>query len=314
MKKRLQILSVCLLLLGFLLPQQAEAAQYPYFITVNLTKNIVTVYERDETGAYSVPKKAFLCSGGNYTPEGTFRTSDKYRWRILFGDVYGQYATRIDGHILFHSVPYFEQDNSTLEYAEYNKLGETASAGCIRLTVADAKWLYDNCPAGTTVRMYRSEKEEPLQPEKPQKIDPTDTLRRGWDPTDPDPDNPWMQRKAELRTLTLQTEHSSRTLEVYYEDWRYFLGAKDIKQVFAYMGITLILPENAGNAAEDTVKIWYRAAQQELTRYQREGQAYYSLRELAELTGISLSWDKQAKRILLHGGGEEIALFEAVAG
>lgn len=167
------------------------AEKKPYYITVNLTKNIVTIYEKDKAGKYNVPVKAFYCSGGEETPEGVFQTTDKYEWRLLFGDVWGQYATRITGHILFHSVPYLEKDKGTLEYEEYNKLGTTASAGCIRLMVEDVKWIYDNCPAGTTVEMYRGEKEEPLTPEPTQKIDVTDTARRGWDPTDPDPNNPW---------------------------------------------------------------------------------------------------------------------------
>jgi lipoprotein-anchoring transpeptidase ErfK/SrfK len=67
----------------------------------------------------------------------------------LCGNVYGQYACRITGSILFHSVPYEKQDKSTLEWWEYDKLGETASLGCIRLTVEDAKWIYDNCAKGT---------------------------------------------------------------------------------------------------------------------------------------------------------------------
>ncbi|MFR5209625.1 MAG: L,D-transpeptidase family protein [Clostridia bacterium] len=28
----------------------------------------------------------------------------------------------------------------------FNKLGEQASQGCVRLAVSDAKWVYDNCP------------------------------------------------------------------------------------------------------------------------------------------------------------------------
>lgn len=135
-----------------LLPCAASAKESdtcPYRITVNLTDNIVTIYEKDSAGRYTTPDRAFVCSAGSYTPEGTFRTTNKYIWRPLFGDVYGQYATRITGSILFHSVPYLKQDKNTLEYDEYNKLGTTASAGCIRLTAADAKWIYDNCPSGT---------------------------------------------------------------------------------------------------------------------------------------------------------------------
>ena len=156
MKKRsLGILVFCLLLFGLCgTAFAAEKTKSPYYITVNLTANVVTVYEKDAAGNYTVPIKAFRCSGGTDTPEGTFRTSAKYEWRALYGNVWGQYATRITGPYLFHSVPYYEKDKTTLEYDEFNKLGTTASAGCIRLTVRDVKWIYDNCPIGTTVRMY----------------------------------------------------------------------------------------------------------------------------------------------------------------
>lgn len=197
-KKMIGLLLFCLLLVCTApAAMAAEKEEYPYYVTVNLTDNIVTVYEQDEAGEYTIPIKAFLCSGGTDTPEGTFRTMAKYEWRPLFGDVWGQYATRITGHYLFHSVPYLEQDKSTLEYEEYNKLGTTASAGCIRMTVEDVKWIYDNCPVGTTVKMYRGDVEEPLQPAEVQKIDVGNAELRGWDPTDPDPANPWKQAKEE---------------------------------------------------------------------------------------------------------------------
>ena len=139
MKKRsLGILVFCLLLFGLCgTAFAAEKTKSPYCITVNLTANVVTVYEKDAAGNYTVPIKAFRCSGGTDTPEGTFRTSAKYEWRALYGNVWGQYATRITGPYLFHSVPYFEKGKTTLEYDEFNKLGTTASAGYIRLTVRD---------------------------------------------------------------------------------------------------------------------------------------------------------------------------------
>lgn len=165
----------------------------PYCLKVNLSQNTVTVYSSDESGDYNVPVKAMVCSsgaGGN-TPTGTFKTSDKYVWRLLSGNVYGQYCTRITGSYLFHSVPYFTKDKGDLEYEEYNKLGQPASLGCIRLSVADAKWIYDNCPKGTSVTIYYSDEPEPITPQSPVIIDVTDP-RRGWDPTDPDPANPWL--------------------------------------------------------------------------------------------------------------------------
>ena len=55
----------------------------------------------------------------------------------------------------------------------------------------DAKWIYDNCPYGTTVIVYDDETSPgPLGKPSVIKI-PEDSPYRGWDPTDPDPSNPW---------------------------------------------------------------------------------------------------------------------------
>lgn len=171
-------------------PEQSDS---PYLFKVNRKQNIVIAYAKDADGKYTVPKKAMVCSVGidGKTPTGTFQTTgDKYDWRLLSGNVYGQYATRINGPYLFHSVPYFTKSKSDLEYDEYNKLGEAASLGCIRLSVEDAKWVQENCPKGTTVIIYDSDEKEPLPRPTPTRID-TDDSRRGWDPTDPDTGNPW---------------------------------------------------------------------------------------------------------------------------
>ncbi len=74
------------------------------------------------------------------------------------GSVYGQYCSRITGGVLFHSVFYSTTNPGTLAYNSYNRLGTTASHGCVRLNVADAKWIYDNCPSGTLVNIYDSNK------------------------------------------------------------------------------------------------------------------------------------------------------------
>ena len=163
----------------------------PYSIDVIRSQNVVVVYGKDETGAWTVPVKSFLCSTGRSTPQGNYSLGPKREWGLLFGNVYGQYVSRITGDILFHSVPYYRKDKGSLETEEFNKLGTTASLGCVRMAVGDVKWIYDFCPSGTPVRIYDADR-LPVEMPTALVLDPADP-RSGWDPTDPDPENPWLQ-------------------------------------------------------------------------------------------------------------------------
>lgn len=170
----------------------AEGSGSPYLIKVDRNANCVTIYEKDSDGAYEIPVKYMICSvgTGENTPTGVFAISDQYRWRALFGGTYGQYASRITGNILFHSVPYLEESEDSLVPGAYNQLGMKASQGCIRLACNDAKWIYDHCPPGTVVEIFDGP--TAIVPEKPAAlyIDP-ESPYSGWDPTDPSTDNPW---------------------------------------------------------------------------------------------------------------------------
>ena len=162
-----------------------------YYIKINYTANVVTIYTKDADGNYTIPVKALVCSTGTATPtSGVYKMSNKYRWHMLNGGVYGQYCTRITGHILFHSVPYATNSPDSLKYTAYDKLGTKASAGCVRLTVQDAMWIYNNCASGTYVEFYSSSDPGPLGKPSARKIS-SNVDCRNWDPTDPDPRNPW---------------------------------------------------------------------------------------------------------------------------
>lgn len=169
--------------------------QAKYYVIVNYVSNVVTIYTKDTNNRYTIPVKAMVCSTGKDTPRsGVYKlTNARYKWRALFGGVYGQYAVKIVGNILFHSVPYLSTDNSTLEYWEYDKLGTSASAGCVRLTVTDALWIYNNCGSGTQVE-FSSNAKNPLGKPIAQKISNYQDLR-GFDPTDPVSNNPWRNAK-----------------------------------------------------------------------------------------------------------------------
>ncbi len=169
-----------------------------YYITVNVEANTITVYTLDENGYYSIPYRAMICSTGSDTPtSGVYTLGEQHRWHYLFGDVFGQYTTQITGNILFHSVPYTVYgDPGSLEYWEFDKLGTSCSMGCIRLQVEDAKWIYDNYSRITAVQFYTDPDPGPLgKPTAPLISD--NEQCRGWDPTDPDPGNPWLNTPAE---------------------------------------------------------------------------------------------------------------------
>ena len=59
-------------------------------------------------------------------------------------------------YILMHSVIYEKADPYTLKAFTYNYLGATKSHGCIRLTTADSRWIYEHCALGTSVTVYES--------------------------------------------------------------------------------------------------------------------------------------------------------------
>ena len=240
--------------------------EYPYLIKVNRVMNCVTVYTKDSKGNFTVPYKAMACSTGKYinnTPTGTFKTSSKYPWRLMVDGTQSQYAYRIHGGILFHSVPCYYASKDQLEVEEFNKLGSPASLGCIRLTVEDAKWLYDNCPYGTTVEIYDDET-TPGSLGKPSVIKiPLDSPYSGWDPTDPDSRNPWNNCSPTIETNEINLEIGNNlNIKDYIvakdtcgndaKDLVNIIGEYNINQLGNY-GITLQLTDLLGRSVSKNI-------------------------------------------------------------
>lgn len=171
-----------------------DNSQNLYSVTVNRRTNTVTVYTYDDKGNYVVPVRAMVCSCGeftdeNITPTGDYAVYSKNRWLGLFGDVYGQYVTGFSGHYLFHSVPYLKTSANSLKTEEFNKLGTNASQGCVRMMVADAKWIYDNIDIYTSVTVIDDDSEDADPLGKPASIKVPKDIK--WDPTDPSKKNPY---------------------------------------------------------------------------------------------------------------------------
>lgn len=90
----------------------------------------------------------------NSTPLGTYRIQAE-RGPFFYNKKSGEGARywiswKDHGVYLFHTVPTDQHGRYVVQQAQ--QLGhKAASHGCIRLSVADAKWLYDQVPKGTKV-------------------------------------------------------------------------------------------------------------------------------------------------------------------
>lgn len=160
------------------------------YITVYLKSQLVVICDKNGNVI-----NAFSCSSGKSsspTRTGNYTILHKYRWRLMIGNCYTQYASSFSGSYLFHSIPYNKQSASTMSNSSYDKLGSPASAGCIRLCCRDSKWIYDNCPIGTKVRVVNESAPDGITPWPiPNRI--KDSTHNGWDPTDPSEDSPYNQ-------------------------------------------------------------------------------------------------------------------------
>jgi len=200
-KKRV-ITFMLVIVLAFSVLSVAGAAKSPYAIKVNKACSTVTIYEADESGEYTVPVKAMICSTarpGYVTPLGTYKLgTNRYVWREMVDGTYAQYASGFHGNYLFHSICYKRPNNAYVIRDAYNNLGSPASMGCIRLETADAKWIFDNCPVGTKVTIY-SDPDDPGPLGKPNRtVDYiSEETYNGWDPSDPAEGNPWHLEQLE---------------------------------------------------------------------------------------------------------------------
>ena len=230
------------MVLTLLCGMTVNAEEKIYKIRINRATNHVDVYGYNEkTGEYTVPIIEFTCSTGknNATPIAVTQISERDAFHPMKGSVFAQYAVRFNRGCMFHAVPSAEQKKDTLKTNYYNKLGEQASSGCVRLTAADSKWIYDNCANGTVVDVYEDANDmgpfgKPMVPKIPDGHPYAD-----WDPTDPDPNNPWVNERPVVKLVANATDGTTLTLP------------RGTSYEVLYGSIDLFTPEGEVYAADD---------------------------------------------------------------
>lgn len=179
-----------------------------YAIIINEYNCTVTVFTYDINSKeqyYNKAVRTMACSTGErpLTKKNDKKTwisneiTEKSEWVLLSDDKYYRYASYIGEELMFQSSPYKSQDESTLIVEEYNKIGTHATAKNIRLSVADAKWIYDNCPEGTEIRIINSDDQSVYYPlGVPNSMKLTENSKSlKYDPTDNSKENPYNKLK-----------------------------------------------------------------------------------------------------------------------
>ena len=137
-----------------LFSKDAVAKQYRFRVEVSIDRQAVDVWALNDQKEYALVR-SFTCSTGLHdsTPRGIYlKAHPVNRWHYFkkFG-CWAQYSFKIVDDIMFHSVIYGSKSESSLRRSSQRNLGNPASHGCVRLTVEDAKWLYEHCPRGSAV-------------------------------------------------------------------------------------------------------------------------------------------------------------------
>lgn len=123
------------------------ASRTGWLIMVDTRKNEVAIFS-GLRGAWAV-EKVWTCTTGAWntpTVKGQFTIGMR---GLSFGSGYTcWYWTQFYGNYLFHSVLY---RSGSMNNIQDGRLGINASHGCVRLSLENAKWIYENIPTNTKV-------------------------------------------------------------------------------------------------------------------------------------------------------------------
>jgi lipoprotein-anchoring transpeptidase ErfK/SrfK len=126
----------------------AMASKTQFLVWVDIPSQTTNVFVGNK-GNWKLIRSFISSTGssGSDTPTGTYTIKDRGKW--FFSEKYqqgAQYWVRFIGNYLFHSLP-MDQSRQVVDPT----LGTPASHGCVRLSIDDAAWFYNNIPTGTTV-------------------------------------------------------------------------------------------------------------------------------------------------------------------
>lgn len=118
-----------------------------YYMYTNLSNHTIFIFTGNNYNWKLL--KSFTCSvGAASTPtvKGHFTVGTRGGSFVTDNGLVCKYFTQISGNYLFHSVLYNKKGNLV-----DGRLGYNISHGCIRLSLENAKYIYDNIPSSTAI-------------------------------------------------------------------------------------------------------------------------------------------------------------------
>lgn len=171
------------------------AAKGSYYLRLNLSNGQLSIHEYDsKNGTYSsTPVKYMLAAYSNSLKEGIYAADStltlKSSWLNNGDNTFYRFNSKFTDTISFHSALYSKNtDKNSLIVEDYNTIGNSVDTSGITLTLADAKWIYENCSFESKIECYTNADEDVS-------ADTLIAIPSGitWDPTDDATGSPWCQ-------------------------------------------------------------------------------------------------------------------------
>lgn len=139
-----------------------------YYLVLDLGQQYITVLAKDKNGEYTKVVRRILVSTGKVgsgavdpatgekdegtpTPVGVWKIGGHERFgKFVSFSSWARYWTQLVDSNLMHSTMFSRRSVNSMQAGAYGGLGGKASHGCVRMYIEDAKWVYYNCPPGTT--------------------------------------------------------------------------------------------------------------------------------------------------------------------
>ncbi len=186
-----------------------------YFLAIGKEQNEVIAYKYTDNLNNKSFVKAFKASIGTKVKPGTYKTSSTYDWMDNDG-AWHQYNTSYTKNGYIQSIAYKDKYPNTMMRSSYKALGtQKHKDSSIWLTCDDANWVSKNAYR-ITVQVYG--KNDKFMMPKTEITKPSLAKACGWDPTDPNKDNPYKKQKNNqitfgFGTVTIEKGHKINYLD-----------------------------------------------------------------------------------------------------